>query len=43
MRNGYALCNQAGLEAISAYLATLHPDELDALRGGGRKGRETPP
>ena len=33
MRNGYALCSQAGLEAISAYLATLHPDDLDRLRG----------
>jgi hypothetical protein len=33
MRNGYALCNQAGLEAISAYLVSLRSDELDALRG----------
>lgn len=33
MRNGYALCNRAGLEAISAYLASLRPDELDVLRG----------
>ena len=27
MRNGYALCDQAGLEAISGYLAKLGPDE----------------
>jgi hypothetical protein len=33
MRNGYALCNQPGLEAISAYLAKLQPHALDALRG----------
>ena len=33
MRNGYALCNQAGLEAISAYLANLRPDELDSVAG----------
>jgi len=33
MRNGYALCNRAGLEAISAYLATLHADGLESLRG----------
>ncbi len=32
MRNGYALCNRTGLEAISAHLAKLHPDDLDALR-----------
>lgn len=33
MRNGYALCDPAGLDAISTYLANLGPDELDALRG----------
>ena len=38
MRNGYALCDQAGLDAVSAHLADLHPDELDALRGKLRIG-----
>ena len=33
VRSGYALCSQAGLEAISAYFDKLHRDELDALRG----------
>jgi hypothetical protein len=33
MRNGYALCRRAGLEAISKYLKGLNDDELDALRG----------
>jgi hypothetical protein len=33
MRNGYALCSRAGLEAISKYLAGLNDDELDVLRG----------
>ena len=33
MRNGYAMCDRVGLEAISAHLSDLHPDELDALRG----------
>jgi hypothetical protein len=32
MRNGYALCHQTGLEAISGHLAKLSPDDLDALR-----------
>lgn len=32
MRNGYALCRKAGLEAIGHQLASLTPDELDALR-----------
>ena len=32
MRNGYALCRKAGLEAIGHHLAALTPDELDALR-----------
>ena len=38
MRNGYAMCHQAGLEAISTCLANLGPDELDALRGKLRIG-----
>jgi hypothetical protein len=33
MRNGYAMCNREGLDAISAHLATLHADEIDRLRG----------
>jgi hypothetical protein len=33
MRNGYALCDHAGLEAISEHLAELGPEEIDALRG----------
>lgn len=33
MRNGYALCTQTGLAAISDYLATLRADEIDALHG----------
>jgi hypothetical protein len=38
MRNGYALCTQAGLEAIAAYVAILTPEELDDLRGQLRIG-----
>jgi hypothetical protein len=30
MRNGYAMCDRAGLEAISEYLAKLGPEEIDA-------------
>jgi hypothetical protein len=41
MRNGYALCHQTGLEAISAYLAKLGPDDLDALRAKLRIGVQT--
>ena len=41
MRNGYALCHQAGLEAISAYLAKLGPDDLDTLRAKLRIGVQT--
>ena len=41
MRNGYALCHQTGLEAISAHLAKLGPDDLDALRAGLRIGVQT--
>jgi hypothetical protein len=33
MRNGYALCSRAGLDAISQYFKTLGDDDLDALRG----------
>ena len=33
MRNGYAMCDRAGLEAISERLAKLRPDEIDDLRG----------
>jgi hypothetical protein len=33
MRNGYAMCDRAGLEAISEHLAKLMPEEIDALRG----------
>jgi hypothetical protein len=41
MRNGYALCHQTGLEAISAHLAKLGPDDLDALRARLRIGVQT--
>jgi hypothetical protein len=41
MRNGYALCHQSGLETISAYLAKLGPDDLDALRAELRIGVQT--
>jgi hypothetical protein len=33
MRNGYAICSRAGLDAISAHLAALQPEQVDALRG----------
>ena len=32
MKNGYALSNKAGLDAITRYLRTLAPDQIDALR-----------
>jgi hypothetical protein len=32
MKNGYALCSRAGLEAISQHLRKLGDDDLDALR-----------
>ncbi len=32
MRNGYAMCTRDGLDAISAYLATLSPTQTDAIR-----------
>lgn len=38
MRNGYAQCTCAGLDAISAYLALRKPEEIDALRGKLRIG-----
>ena len=38
MRNGYALCSSWGLDAISALLGKLPPDELDGLRGRLRIG-----
>jgi hypothetical protein len=38
MRNGYALCTQVGLDAISEHLRTLSPEELDTLRGKLRIG-----
>ncbi len=33
MSNGYALCTESGLDAITQYLASATPDQLDALRG----------
>lgn len=33
MRNGYALCRRAGLDAISDFLAQAGPEKADALRG----------
>ena len=33
MRNGYALCTQAGLDAIGAHLAGLDEVQLDEIRG----------
>jgi hypothetical protein len=33
MRNGYALCTQSGLNAISTHLAGLSASEVDSLRG----------
>jgi hypothetical protein len=38
MRNGYALCNGGGLDAIAAHLETLQPDQVDILRGKLRIG-----
>ena len=38
MQNGYALCTQAGLDAITRHLGTLAPDEIDVLRGKLRIG-----
>jgi hypothetical protein len=33
MRNGYAMCSRDGLDAISAHLARLRPEQIDAMRG----------
>jgi hypothetical protein len=33
MRNGYALCTRAGLDAIAEHLRPLRPEQLDSLRG----------
>jgi hypothetical protein len=33
MRNGYAMCSRDGLDAISAHLMRLRPEQVDALRG----------
>jgi hypothetical protein len=38
MRNGYALCTQAGLDAITNLVASLSPEQIDALRGRLRIG-----
>ncbi|NMN72966.1 hypothetical protein [Rhizobium sp. 57MFTsu3.2] len=38
MKNGYALCNKAGLAAITRHLKSLAPDEIDILRGKLRIG-----
>ena len=38
MRNGYALCSRAGLDAIADYLETLTPAQFDELRGKLRIG-----
>ena len=38
MKNGYALGNKVGLDAITRYLRTLAPDQIDALRGKLRIG-----
>ena len=33
MRNGYALCSRAGLDAITQHLLALRPEQVDILRG----------
>ena len=33
MKNGYALCSDAGLAAINKHLGTASPEQLDILRG----------
>jgi hypothetical protein len=33
LKNGYALCNRAGLDAITRYLRTLAQDQIEVLRG----------
>jgi hypothetical protein len=38
MRNGYALCTDTGLDAITRHLASLTPEQTDVLRGMLRIG-----
>ncbi len=38
MRNGYAMCTSAGLDAITVHLASLSAGQIDALRGNLRIG-----
>lgn len=38
MRNGYAQCTRAGLDAITEHLSTLEPRQTDELRGKLRIG-----
>lgn len=38
MRNGYALCTRAGLDAITGHLAVLSPEQTDTIRGMLRIG-----
>jgi hypothetical protein len=38
MKNGYALCNRAGLDVVTRYLRVLSPDQIDVLRGKLRIG-----
>lgn len=38
MKNGYALCKEEGLGAITRHLRTLAPDDIDILRGKLRIG-----
>jgi hypothetical protein len=33
MKNGYALCSRAGLDAIADHLGKLRPEQVDILRG----------
>lgn len=38
LKNGYALCSQMGLDAISKHLGSITPSQLDDLRGKLRVG-----
>lgn len=38
MKNGYALCKEAGLDAVTRHLRRLAPHEVDVLRGKLRIG-----
>ncbi|MDQ0323698.1 hypothetical protein QO002_005905 [Pararhizobium capsulatum DSM 1112] len=38
MKNGYALCSERGLDAVTRHLRSLAPDEIDTLRGKLRIG-----